>query len=109
MACFNEYYCPHCGFSIQTENSFYYRLMSGYWMTVVCTKCKTIHRVIPPRIDTNDPEGYLYDLKMLESKSRESRCPKCGARGKIRIWEPSDGCPICKCELVERPLGLLVD
>ena len=109
MAEFNEYYCEHCGFRIETENRFYYRLMSGYYMTVLCTKCKTIHRVRPPRLDIHDEEDYLHTLRMLDVKSRESRCPECGAKGHLRIWEPADGCPVCHRKLTEHLLGLMID
>lgn len=106
---FDEFYCHQCDFSIRTENSYYYRLMSGYYLTVLCTKCNSIHRVSPPMFDCHDVEDYIHFLRMLDQKSRYSRCPKCGARERMRIWEPADGCPVCGRKMEKRFIGLMVD
>lgn len=78
-------------------------------MTVLCSKCKTIHRVRPPMLDIRDEEGYLHTLRMIDVKSRESRCPECGAKDHLRLWEPADGCPKCHKKLTEYLLHMMVD
>lgn len=40
MAEFDRFLCLNCGYSIETENRFYYRTRLCYHLTMRCSKCK---------------------------------------------------------------------
>ena len=102
-----DWECYTCMVNMDEDD--YYRLMSGYQMTVLCANCKTIHRVTPPTFTPGSEEDTLLFLKELDVKNRLSRCPTCGARGHFQIWQPSDRCPNCRGVLTQKVIGLMVD
>lgn len=96
----STYRCSRCQFSIETSRRFYYRLEDRFYMTVLCTNCQTIHHVRPHLPTITNEEALLHYLKELDTKSRLSKCPKCGERGHFQLWQPSDLCPKCRSILI---------
>lgn len=100
MACFSQFTCKHCGFEILTEPRFYYRLMSGYYVTRKCSKCKSIIEEHFQYTDIpvfRDPEDFFKWIESNDFHSKYDFCPKCHHKSRLTLWSPTTcRCPKCR-------------
>lgn len=93
MATFRTYRCKRCGYSVQTEPSGKYALMSGPYTNFACGHC---HKVVSVSDWVIEDPGKV-------------KCPECGKDGKITPWNPIKcSCPRCGGKMSVQKNGLII-
>lgn len=86
MATFYKYKCERCGYTISTEPTGKYALLSRQHRTYLCKNCRNI---------VNVNESMARDPELLPE------CPVCGYAG-LLPWNPvTCACPKCGGKMIQ--------
>lgn len=93
MATFRTYRCNQCGYSVQTEPSGKYALMSGPYTNYACGYCHEVVSVLDWDIDNPN----------------QVKCPECNHDDKMSVWNPIKcKCPKCSGKMNLDKSGLII-
>lgn len=85
MATLTTFKCGKCGYSVHTEPTGHYSLMSGEFYNFKCFKCK---KIVSLSADTLASQRYFI------------QCPECSSQEKLSNWNPIEGrCPKCSVKM----------
>lgn len=95
MATFRVYTCKACGYSVQTEPSGHYYLISGEYTNYKCSNCNEVVSI--NSFESIDDNGT-------------HECPQCKSTGSLTKWNPVKGpCPICgERMVVDKDAGVIM-